>query len=428
MSKVFIGMPTPEVVSVNFVDSLLGVVSEAKADGHYVETMFMQGVRTDKNRNEMVKYFLDNNFDYLLFLDTDMTYPKDIVRKYIGSGKELIGGVYYKRSYPHFPVVFALRENGHFQSVDPTVWGKNQIIKVDGLGTGGMMITRSVFDKITASGQDYWFNYGLNYHIPGAKTDIATHDLVFCKKFLDAGGEVFVHTGVQMNHVAVEIVTEQTWVDDKKKIADQSVLITIPISDADEVNKLEDTLKSIEDFTKYEDYVVKVLIDGNEAIVEATKDWKFKNTIIEAFNNTFGDAARINAAVGNAEENLFVYLKPGAIVGDQWLDQAIGSFNQAFPDKDGLIALNDGHSKGKLAKFGLVHRNFIMRHVDGRLFYPYFKTNHEKELTQIAAKRGRLAYAYDAVAMYSPAPIESAQDDSIFNKREELGFPLFNHF
>jgi hypothetical protein len=77
--KILIGIPTSNYVNVDFVKSLSDLIIYTKNQGHEVGTAFIRGVRTDKNRNIIVKGFLEGDYDVLQFLDSDMTYPEDMI-------------------------------------------------------------------------------------------------------------------------------------------------------------------------------------------------------------------------------------------------------------------------------------------------------------------------------------------------------------
>lgn len=436
--RILIGMPTTEYIHFEFANSLIGIIGHAKTQGYYVETYFQVGVRTDRNRNDMVKIFMEKNMDYLLFLDTDMTYPADLITTYLQANKPLIGGVYFKRSKPHFPVVFKLNEAGNFQSIDTAYLPKNQVVQVDGLGTGGMWIARSVFEDIGKSGQDYWFNYGTNYHIPGATENIATHDLVFCKKYLDTGGKIYVHTGVEFEHITSERVNAASWEKDKQEIKDSHVTIIIPAYGVDAQEKLRMALESIERETEYEKYVVEVVVDGDAELFNAIKDWEYKNTKISLNQDNIGYPSIVNMVIGRAEGNLFVYLAQDVVVGRQWLTQAVGSYKQVFPNLDGLVTFSDGKWHGEIASHGLVHRKFIELYCGQNLFYPgYRHYNCDRELTEVAKMNGKLAFAYKSVAFHNQAKVGRAEadlsvkhahrfvesDNRLFTERRDIGFP-----
>tara|TARA_Y100000034_G_scaffold48752_1_gene60308 strand:- start:504 stop:1280 length:777 start_codon:yes stop_codon:yes gene_type:complete len=47
------------------------------------------------SRNEIIKYALDNNFDFILMMDSDVIPPKNILKELINCEKDIVSGLYY---------------------------------------------------------------------------------------------------------------------------------------------------------------------------------------------------------------------------------------------------------------------------------------------------------------------------------------------
>ena len=47
------------------------------------------------SRNKILEYALDNKYDYVLMMDSDVIPPKNIISELLTSGKDLISGLYY---------------------------------------------------------------------------------------------------------------------------------------------------------------------------------------------------------------------------------------------------------------------------------------------------------------------------------------------
>lgn len=444
--KIAIGIPTDNNMKSEFVSSYVKMLFEAfRHFGGDVtfEQFFQQGVRTDKNRNLIVDRFLKNGFDGLLFLDSDMVYPSDMLIKYIESGKELIGGIYYKRTAPHYPVVYKFSNNLEtpFDVIDPLYYGRNQIVAVDGLGTGGMFIKRSVFEKIKSAGRDPWFKYGDNYHLPYKTADQTTHDLVFCRKARECGVEIFLHTGVRMGHISEHVVTDEDWKTDREieaKEENKRVEIIVPTYGKDSFEVMNKCLESLIRETEG-DYIIHVVIDGDPDLLELVKNKEYTNPRLKITYNdeNIGWPNTINKVINESENNYFVYTGCDVIVGKGWLEEAMRVFADAFPEKDGVVTFNDGKWKGEVACHGLVHKN-TLKHTGKTLFFPYHHYNSDLELTTVMKSLGKYAYAYDSVMYHEQAKIGRStakdglskvqekveEDHQTYQSRKAIGFPL----
>lgn len=452
MKKILIGMPTSSHVHYEFTSSLFHLAF--KAYKHYnhklaIETMFVEGVRTDRNRNQIVERFMQGGFDYLLFLDTDMVYPPDTLIKYIESGKDLIGGVYFKRSTPHFPVVYRKQEAGKFVPIDPLSYGYNQLVEVDGLGTGGMLISRNVFEAIEAQGKEYWFKYSDNYHLHNTGERQATHDLVFCEIAQSAGIQPYLHTGVRMGHISSHVVTHTNWITDREdsEANDQGVQIIMPAYGVDNYDTLMKAITSIEAETNYEKWELLVHVDGDQKLegkILANKmPEEFAHTTIVSEESNVGFANVVNGVIKESKYNFFVFVGQDIIAGENWLGYAMEDYRSLFPDLDGLLKLNDGrrHDAAASAPHCLVHRNFMRRYTGDNLFYPEYSHYYsDQELRDVAKAAGRFGYSPSALLYHEQAKAGRAKSNSslrkgmgtatadgeLYARRKTLGFPM--HF
>ncbi len=96
----------------------------------------------NRARNSCAAKFLSGDCTHLMFVDADIQFnPRDIV-KLIQHDKDIVGGIYPQKTLPPKMVVNTLN-NGEQQG---------DLIEVGTLGTGFMMIKRSVFEKMIEEG------------------------------------------------------------------------------------------------------------------------------------------------------------------------------------------------------------------------------------------------------------------------------------
>lgn len=209
MRKVLIGCPTAPMVNISFVENLLAIISKAKKIKDVeINFGYKTGVRTDRNRNEILKIALETGMDYILWLDTDMLYPTNIVEKLLKADKDIIGCLYFKRAIPFTPVgaYKSKKKEFSYNPLDPKSLPADSVIEVDGLGFGGMMVKTEVYRKM---GDDMWANYGEEYHIPLGGGNHLTHDFYFCRKAQEHGIHIHLHTGIKPGHLTEFVVDEK---------------------------------------------------------------------------------------------------------------------------------------------------------------------------------------------------------------------------
>lgn len=216
--NLLIAIPSPDVIVPEFaLDNLPALIAYTKKLD-FVDNVFIsyqKGVRTDKNRNTILKRAMEmGHVDYILWLDVDMLYPQDIVEKYFEYGNpDIIGCLYFKRGDTFEPIVYVKHPEKEFtyMNIDPRKFGSNQVLAVDGLGFGGMMVSMDLYEKM---GGDRWCVYGEQFHIPEKGGNQLTHDINFCRIAKDKYEAVVAcHMGVRPGHIGERIITMDSWLE-----------------------------------------------------------------------------------------------------------------------------------------------------------------------------------------------------------------------
>jgi glycosyltransferase involved in cell wall biosynthesis len=105
-------------------------------------------------RNTLVQVALDNKQDYLVFLDTDMTFPRNTLVKLVMDIEknkkykmEAITGLYVRKSPPYMPHVYAQfcpeRKNFRMLAQFPL----DKLFPVEGAGCGCLIVKSEVFKR-----------------------------------------------------------------------------------------------------------------------------------------------------------------------------------------------------------------------------------------------------------------------------------------
>lgn len=92
------------------------------------------------SRNEMARVALDGGYDYLLWLDSDMTFPHDTLIRLLEHQKEVVCARYLRRVPPH--VVLGVPE---VPDQLPIGHGLQRMKRVP---TGVLLVHRSVFERL----------------------------------------------------------------------------------------------------------------------------------------------------------------------------------------------------------------------------------------------------------------------------------------
>ena len=167
-------------------------------EGHFAHAKFHV---PDDARNTFIETALDNNFDFVFFMDTDMTFPKGTLAtmiRHMGNIKEdsppVLGGVYCNRGsdFRYHVYEWVEGEDG-WKSMKLNL--NDGLKKVDAIGTGCMLADMNVFKVIEWP----WFEY--EYKIFNGKKDRLSEDMTFCKKCKEKGIPIYADTEIKCGHM-----------------------------------------------------------------------------------------------------------------------------------------------------------------------------------------------------------------------------------
>ena len=162
------------------VESLMGLDKPKNTDVMMVGCSLIHHAR-----NNMVKYALDNDYEYLMFIDSDMVLPQDTITKLMAHDKDIISARAHKRVYPYSPC---------FYIDDKPVTEYKGLMEVDSVGMACCIIKTEVFKDIK-----YPFDF----------TTGVGEDIAFCKRAKEKGYSVWVDTDLEVGHVGTTVFGER---------------------------------------------------------------------------------------------------------------------------------------------------------------------------------------------------------------------------
>jgi len=183
-----------ETFPVPFIMSLTAATNELTKSQKTtkIETRYFGGLRIDSVRLMAVQWAREHDFDVIIMVDDDMTFPADTFTKLIDhydAGRQVVGALYYSKQWPFTPYI-SLKEK-------PTVWlpvfEENKLYEVFFIGTGVIMIDLRVFDIIS---KPYFL---LRMDLDGRIT--ATEDCYFGENCNLHGITCYVDTSIKAGHI-----------------------------------------------------------------------------------------------------------------------------------------------------------------------------------------------------------------------------------
>lgn len=185
--KVLIGVPHTGLFPYQTVHAMLSMRSK-----HQLQwTLIGQSLIYD-SREQMAQMVIDNGFDYLFFLDSDMQPPPDIIDKLIAHDKPIVSAMAFKRLAPFTPCFFKKVEVG---KAEPLLEYPKGLVEVEGVGMACCLIKREVLEQTK---KPMFF-----------PMDRTGEDLVFCLRAREAGFKIYVDTTLDCGHVSSTTIREE---------------------------------------------------------------------------------------------------------------------------------------------------------------------------------------------------------------------------
>jgi len=183
-------------------------------------------------RNELVRVFLEQGHDYLMFIDADIHFDGEAIAHLMAVDDDVVCGIYPKKEVNWASVKKAAREgkedledyggafvfnmvgHGHAETDD------RGVIEVRHGGTGFMLIKRGVFEHLAPHVPKYRPSTVRDpetgeYRCPEVHEFFATsideggallsEDYHFCELFRKHGGKIYAHPFIKLSHVGTYV-------------------------------------------------------------------------------------------------------------------------------------------------------------------------------------------------------------------------------
>lgn len=154
------------------------------------------GASPARNRNIMIKLALENNATHCLFIDDDMAFRPDMLKRLLRHDVDIVSGLYLMRNYPHLPVMFDesfADGKCKFKFLTP---GTKGLVEVVNTGLGACLIKTEVFKKMPHP----WITLG------ECEPDHWSDDIAFFNRARKYGFKIHVDLEVPCGHMMSAII------------------------------------------------------------------------------------------------------------------------------------------------------------------------------------------------------------------------------
>ena len=178
----------PSVFFKSFMNFFVNVAQKYK-----IQYFLVDSTAVDVARNVLVDNFLKSECSHLLFLDSDMVLPPNLVDVLIKHDKDFVSALYVLRK-AHRPCYRFKQEDGHYKA--PEKIEPNKLIEIDAVGLGACLIKREVLEKVDKENEGKPL-FKMDYR---NRTEILGEDAFFCELVKKAGFSIFVDTAILAGH------------------------------------------------------------------------------------------------------------------------------------------------------------------------------------------------------------------------------------
>lgn len=191
--KILLGMPCMQTIPYKTVASLLSTAERGK-----VEPLFISGSLVYDSRDEIARFAVDNDYDYVLYVDSDMVFSSDDLNRLLSHDENICSGLYVTRHGENKNVCYSkviTRRRFPFRSPrlihDTMIAGYGT---VEAVGFGFCLIKTSVLKSMFKRYKSLFEPF------KGVGEDIA-----FCLRARQCGYKIFVDRDVKLGHIGETI-------------------------------------------------------------------------------------------------------------------------------------------------------------------------------------------------------------------------------
>lgn len=157
----------------------------------------LAGMPFDHARNVGCQKVLENNFEWLFFLDDDVIPPNDTILRLMSHKQPIVSGLYYRRNLPIVPVMLRNVEGGREWIQQYNI---PELLEVDFVGAGCLLVHNSVLRSLPPlSARCHWFEWRVDrMDLPDRER--MSEDFTFCQHARNHGYKILVDTSIQCRH------------------------------------------------------------------------------------------------------------------------------------------------------------------------------------------------------------------------------------
>lgn len=192
--KVLLGVITNRgFLPTYFVKSLFELFEYTKDNGIKADIRTFGSIEVQQMRNKCCRFAIENKYDYVFMLDSDMLYPRDSIIKLMKHKVDFVVGSATQRIYPFLPTQYKKFIEGFKDKSNRIFITKEnkKLIRIGGSGVVGALIKVSCLKKLKVP--YFKVEYIDDINVIGS-------DIYFCKQLVKSGIKLFLDPTINYNH------------------------------------------------------------------------------------------------------------------------------------------------------------------------------------------------------------------------------------
>lgn len=203
--KILIGTPFKDMAASGYIKSLANLISYTVSQGHQVDYVAIHGGLYNA-RDQICRKTVRGNYDYMLQIDSDQTFPKDALCRMLDRDLDVCTGIYVGGEIDHKPVLFtelfkdSSEACAHASKKGLTELMQTDVFEVAGCGAGFLLVNQHILRLMMIHIHEWFKPYeGLG------------EDVSFCQRAREMGFKIYADNTFSVGHIKYIVQTLDDW-------------------------------------------------------------------------------------------------------------------------------------------------------------------------------------------------------------------------
>lgn len=190
--RILIAIPTGTGIEADTFRSIYNLIVP---EGYVTDFEYFYGYSVTQVRNLIVHFALENKYDYVLFVDSDIVLPRETLVDLLTTKYPIATGVYRQRKEPAVYELYLKDETGAENNITPEQYLSIDMdaFEVDGCGFGGVLVDCKVLDAMEYP--HFKYKEAISFE------ETVSEDIYFCNKAKAAGFKIACVRDLTYGHI-----------------------------------------------------------------------------------------------------------------------------------------------------------------------------------------------------------------------------------